>query len=1240
MSPPSLREHVVETVAVAERPLRLEDIKGVFRRRGSELRVSSGLLGRLARLGRLAESGDGLWTTGDGGAERLAVHGRGELRDLSRAVDATLRRNPARKTGWKDALAGDLRRWWRRVLWTGDLDGLAELQAARRRWAPEREEPWAEVLCRPWLPEVARSLPLDVVDTVAHIDLDAVLAGRRDTFDPGWWTWLSEHPRPSPHMAAIAALRAVLEGDPTGAEGWLARAHDPGLHRQVHGLVHLQHGRLDLARDGLQHATFDVTLRLRPLLSDGPAAADGHPLDLLVAVLQAHWQQRPAPDVRQASERMRQLGLHWVAAELSGRSSTGTAALRSLKTPAPDWSRTLQKLTEVAGPSSGADSRIIWRVRWGPDVSVDCTPRLQRRNARGAFSAGRAISVADILAGRVPAADARDHAIAESRVTVDEFSLRFDPDACWRALVGHPRLFDSRAPTRTLDIRAVSPRLRVSELADGGVSVRPEPSPAPGTRVQVVQAAKGVLDACFFTETQAELAHLLGSGLEVPDHGRDQLARTLQQLVPRFTVLDATGLAAGPESRRVDADPRPVVRLIPFEAGLAATVGVRPLGDLGPLPAAGQGPPTLSARTRAGSLWTRRQLHSENDLHQAMIARIPTLAYADPEQAIEFHSLQSALELLEKLYREGDRVRVEWPEGKPLELLLTDNGALQVTLDEGSGIDWFEASAELKVDGLDADLARLLELLGSATGRFVRLDGRRFLALTEKVRQQLALLERIAQPTEEGLQIHAGAVHLLDELVTTLPDTAPAPLGHIDPPSTLQATLRPYQLDGFRWLARLSHLGLGAVLADDMGLGKTIQTLGLLLHQRATGPALVIGPTSVEGNWVAEARRFAPSLRTRRLRDGDRAALLADLGEGDLVVGTYGLLLSMRVRLSHVRWGTVVLDEAQNIKNADTQVHAAACALQARHRLALTGTPIENHLDELWAQFQFLQPGLLGDRKAFRLRFSEPIRRRAPAPAATLRRLIKPYILRRTKGEVLRDLPPRTDIDLRVDLSAAERAIYDELRKRAEQELEDAGERMLPKLLRWLTRLKQAACHPGLVDERFRGLEGAKERALSQTIDELRASGHRALVFSQYVRHLKVLEARLVRDGVACLYLDGSTPGRQREERVRRFQTGVGDVFLISLKAGGSGLNLTGADHVIHMDPWWNPAVEDQASDRAHRIGQHRPVTVLRFVAAGTIDERILRMHQDKRALAAQVLEDAAEAGRLTETELWRLIRG
>ena len=429
LSPPSLREHVVETVAVAERPLRLEDIKGVFRRRGSELRVSSGLLGRLARLGRLAESGDGLWTTGDGGAERLAVHGRGELRDLSRAVDATLRRNPARKTGWKDALAGDLRRWWRRVLWTGDLDGLAELQAARRRWAPEREEPWAEVLCRPWLPEVARSLPLDVVDTVAHIDLDAVLAGRRDTFDPGWWTWLSEHPRPSPHMAAIAALRAVLEGDPTGAEGWLARAHDPGLHRQVHGLVHLQHGRLDLARDGLQHATFDVTLRLRPLLSDGPAAADGHPLDLLVAVLQAHWQQRPAPDVRQASERMRQLGLHWVAAELSGRSSTGTAALRSLKTPAPDWSRTLQKLTEVAGPSSGADSRIIWRVRWGPDVSVDCTPRLQRRNARGAFSAGRAISVADILAGRVPAADARDHAIAESRVTVDEFSLRFDPDA-------------------------------------------------------------------------------------------------------------------------------------------------------------------------------------------------------------------------------------------------------------------------------------------------------------------------------------------------------------------------------------------------------------------------------------------------------------------------------------------------------------------------------------------------------------------------------------------------------------------------------------------------------------------------------------------------------------------------------------------------------------------------------------------------------------------------------------------
>ncbi len=441
-------------------------------------------------------------------------------------------------------------------------------------------------------------------------------------------------------------------------------------------------------------------------------------------------------------------------------------------------------------------------------------------------------------------------------------------------------------------------------------------------------------------------------------------------------------------------------------------------------------------------------------------------------------------------------------------------------------------------------------------------------------------------------------------------------------PEALVTPLRPYQEVGFRWLGFLGDMGFHGILADDMGLGKTLQALATLMAR--PGPHLVVAPTSVLRSWESELKRSAPTVRANFFHGTGRALDPT----ASITLTSYALLRLDAAALGEVAWSTVVLDEAQAIKNATSQTARAAFRIRAERRFVLTGTPVENRLEELWSLFRFLMPGLLGPLDAFRERYVSPIEAGDPGARAALRARVRPYILRRLKQDVARELPPLTSMIERCEMGPEQRRFYDTVRLAARQEVQEAlrkGAGSTMHVLEALLRLRQACCDPELVPGGGgRSLGAAKLDRLEQILVDLAVEGHRALVFSQWTGLLDRVEPRLRALGIDWVRLDGST--RDRGAAIDRFQASDGPpVFLLSLKAGGTGLNLTAADYVIHLDPWWNPAVEQQATDRAHRIGQDRPVVSIRLVTAGTVEERILELQDAKRGLLEAAM--GAEGG-------------
>jgi superfamily II DNA or RNA helicase len=448
-------------------------------------------------------------------------------------------------------------------------------------------------------------------------------------------------------------------------------------------------------------------------------------------------------------------------------------------------------------------------------------------------------------------------------------------------------------------------------------------------------------------------------------------------------------------------------------------------------------------------------------------------------------------------------------------------------------------------------------------------------------------------------------------------------------PDDLTATLRTYQRKGVDWLCFLGQAGLGALLADDMGLGKTLQTLCAV-----RGRTLVVAPTSVLGNWAEEAARFRPALRVHTYHGAGRTLDPS----ADLTLTSYAILRLDADALAEVDWNTVVLDEAQAIKNPDSQAARAARRLRARARIALTGTPVENRLEELWSQIHFLDPGLLGGRRDFSSRYARPIAAGDREAAHRLRARLRPFLLRRLKRDVARELPPRTDVVLRCVLDEEEQRLYDAIHAATRRDVVKkvaAGGSVL-EALEALLRLRQAACHRALLPEQSAG-RSSKVDLLMERLEQAADDGHRALVFSQWTGLLDLVEPHLRDRAIDFVRLDGTT--RDRAAVVGAFQAEDGPpVMLVSLRAGGTGLNLTSADHIFLLDPWWNPAVEDQAADRAHRIGQTRPVLVHRLVARDTVEERILALQDRKRELARAAVEEADPATRLSREDLLELL--
>lgn len=506
-------------------------------------------------------------------------------------------------------------------------------------------------------------------------------------------------------------------------------------------------------------------------------------------------------------------------------------------------------------------------------------------------------------------------------------------------------------------------------------------------------------------------------------------------------------------------------------------------------------------------------------------------------------------------------------------------------------------------------------------------------------RYQLLFMEEAERELSSVSQLWKGTAELRGTLQQLLNrDDRP----DLELPIGLKATLREYQHQGLVWLQRLRTSGFGGVLADDMGLGKTIQTLAHFQYEKEAGrlqkASLIITPTSVLGNWFEEAKRFTPELRVLVYHGWDRHGVAFD--DYDLIVSTYGLVQRDEELFMSYPFYYLVLDEAQFIKNVRTKTRKIIQQLKGSHRLCLTGTPLENHLGELWSLFHFLSPGLLGDLKQFRRFFQNPIEKKADAEARqVLSRRIQPFLLRRAKNEVMRELPPKTEITEVVELAGTQRDLYEAIRISTERDVREAiAQQGLGRshviLLDALLKLRQVCCDPRLLkisDLNVSQGDSAKLLACLALLDNLMEEGRSVLIFSQFTSMLHLIEEALIEREYPYLKLTGQTTNRQA--LVNRFQAGEVPIFLISLKAGGTGLNLTQADTVIHYDPWWNPAVEDQATDRSHRIGQKRPVFVYKLIVSGSVEEAMVSMQNKKRSLFDSILLEDAALGKVNLTE-------
>jgi len=953
---------------------------------------------------------------------------------------------------------------------------------------------------------------------------------------------------------------------------------------------------------------------------------------------------------------------------------TGLAPIIDILVSDEPWKRNLQALIQVtASPyelGTAQNERLIWMVEYTGD-RMRLNAKEQKLSANGTWSKGRPISLSRLYSGKLPYLSVQDRKISaciakQVNPETHGVNYQFDMDKTLPAMVNHPLLFFAKSPATPVEFVSGEPELLVEERG-AHLHIR-FAQDVTNHDITIFQETPTRYKIIEINDNHRRIAQITGNnGLVVPIEASEQVLTAIGNISSFMTVHSA--IAADAQSNKqtnieqVEADSTIYMHLLPYGTGFRLEMFVKPFKAGGHYLKPGQGVENIIAEVHGHRLQTKRNLGFEEQKAREVEESCPILDLAidlEQENDREWHlqNPDDCLQALQELQTIQDQVVIEWPEGRKLSIThqaSLKNLNLKVRTNQQN---WFALSGELKLDQ-DAviDLRELLSKVKNSRSNFIQIGDGQFLALTQEFKKKLEEINLFSEGQETGegdeVLIHHLAAIPLEEIVSQA--KAQVDNGWNEQitrihesqsfkpqlPSTLRAELRDYQCEGFNWLSRLAHWGVGGCLADDMGLGKTIQALTAVLSLAADGPSLVVAPTSVSSNWQSESNRFTPTLTVKTLTGKNRAEIIANLDKFDLLITTYTLLQQENKLLSSVQWQTVILDEAQAIKNAATKRSKAAMALKARFRLLTTGTPVENHLGELWNLFHFINPGLFGSLNRFNERFAIPIERFHNREARLkLKKLIRPFILRRIKSQVLEELPSRTEITLEVEMSEEETLFYEALRQNALEVLENNRKKKARHLqiLTEIMKLRQACCNPRLITKNT-NIESAKLKVFSSVVDELLAGEHKALIFSQFIGHLSILREHLDNKGIDYRYLDGSTSSIKRKQQVDAFQAGEGDLFLISLKAGGLGLNLTAADYVIHMDPWWNPAVEDQASDRAHRIGQTRPVTIYRLVCKNTIEEKIVQLHQEKRDLAGSLLEGSDISAKMSSQDLLDLIR-
>ncbi|HKK99299.1 MAG TPA: DEAD/DEAH box helicase [Desulfotignum sp.] len=979
--------------------------------------------------------------------------------------------------------------------------------------------------------------------------------------------------------------------------------------------------------------------------------------------------------------------IHALLARLGSEASVNTAKANALHdvlgtntlvnrfSPVSEWKKALLSLIRMgeghAGISPGTpppEQRLIWQLTYNDKIPMcHLTPRIQKINKNGTWSRGKPIPPATLqhtypeMDFLTPQDQSVCAAIEKTRFhgmyrNYHETGFLFNMEKALPALVGHPFIFLETDLHTPVELVEGTPELRLRSV-DSKLHIHMEPMPIDQmNRVTILRETANRFKVVTFSTEHINIFRLVGEqGLVIPRKETKQVSQAIAAVSSFITVNSDIKTQDVQTFVPMAADSTPHVHLTPWQAGIKMQILVRPFGQSEPYFRPGNGGRHVLADIAGKKTRVARDMEQEKNNEQQIVLACPTIEHRDTvagEWVVE--DPEQALELLLELKSCQEKMVLKWPRGQKIKRLYRvslSDFALTLKKDR----DWFKATGNLLAgDDISVDLSRLMSLLESTTGRFIPLDDGTFLAITQELRARLQELNAYSTPHGDGRRFSPLAAPAMKELMDQAGslESDLAWKSHcrklketIQPeiPNTLRGTLRDYQITGFNWLCRLAHWNVGACLADDMGLGKTVQSLAAILVHASKGPTLVVAPLSVMNNWKEECKNFAPALNPLIFGGKDRQLMLDSLAPCDLVICSYGLLTIEAKKLSKVGWQTIVLDEAQAIKNRKTKRSKAAMKLTADFRLITTGTPVENRLEELWTLFHFLNPGLLGTYHRFKQMFIVPIEGNQDKEASQrLKKLIRPFLLRRLKNEVLRELPEKTEINLQVEMSRDEAILYEAQRRNSLEKIDNAddspGQKRL-RILTELTRLRQLCCNPSLVLADT-NIKSSKLKVFMDTVKELLENQHKALVFSQFVGHLAILRKALDKEKITYQYLDGSTSAKNRKERIDAFQNGTGDLFLISLKAGGTGLNLTAADYVIHMDPWWNPAVEDQASDRAHRIGQTRPVTVYRLVVKDSIEERIVNLHKEKRDLAESLLAGSEAAGKLSASALLELLQG